>query len=95
MRVAYDGVEGADAAASFGPEVALLDIGLPRLNGLDLAREIRGQGGAGVLMVAVTGLGTEDDCERSRAAGFDHHLTKPLAIDELHRLVAARAAAAQ
>jgi CheY-like chemotaxis protein len=88
VRVAYDGVEGAGAATAFKPDVLLLDIGLPKLNGLDLAREIRGKLGHDVLLIAITGMGQDEDRRRSMEAGFDHHFTKPVDLAELDRLLA-------
>jgi PAS domain S-box-containing protein len=77
-RIAYDGVEAVEAAESFRPDVVLLDIGLPRMNGFDACRRIRERPwGAGVVMVALTGWGQEQDRLRSREAGFDSHMVKP------------------
>ncbi len=79
VRTAYDGMEAVSAAAAFRPELVLLDIGLPRLNGYDAARRMREQsGGERIVLVALTGWGQESDRERSKAAGFDHHLVKPV-----------------
>ena len=61
------------------PDVALLDIGMPKSNGYEVARQIRAvPGGAEVLLIAITGWAQDSDKARSRAAGFDHHLTKPI-----------------
>ena len=88
VRTAYDGVEAVESAAAFRPELVFLDIGLPRLNGYDAARRIRQQpGGATMTLVALTGWGQEDDRRRSREAGFDHHLVKPVDPLELERLL--------
>ena len=79
VRVAHDGLDGLRAAEAFQPAVAFLDIGLPGLNGYDLARRLREQHGNGSLvLVAVTGWGQENDKLRAAQAGFDHHLVKPL-----------------
>jgi PAS domain S-box-containing protein len=87
VLTAYDGVEAVDAVANFKPEVVLLDIGLPRLNGYDVARRIRQlPGGDRFVLVAVTGWGQEEDRKRSQEAGFDMHLVKPvdpIALDQL------------
>ncbi len=88
VRTAYDGVEGVGAASAFKPDVVLLDVGLPKLHGHDVAREIRRQRGASVLLIAITGLGQQEDRRLSKEAGFDHHLTKPASIDTLERLIA-------
>jgi CheY-like chemotaxis protein len=69
--------------------VALLDIGMPRLNGYDLARRLRGQAwGRGMVLIALTGWGQEDDRRRTREAGFDRHLVKPVDPDALQELLA-------
>jgi CheY-like chemotaxis protein len=62
----------------------LLDIGLPEMDGYEVARRLRAQGHDG-LLVAVTGYGQEDDIKRAHEAGFDVHMTKPVALDELQR----------
>jgi PAS domain S-box-containing protein len=84
---AHDGVDAVAVAAAFDPDVILLDIGMPKLNGFDAARRIRQETwGKNVVLVAVTGWGQEDDRKRSAAAGFDLHLTKPVdpvALEEL------------
>ena len=87
--VAYDGSAGTSTAMAFQPDVALLDIGLPKVDGHDMARAIRERFGDSVLLVAITGLGQDDDRRRSSQAGFDHHFTKPVDLDTLERLVAA------
>ena len=78
VRVAYDGEEALVAEADFHPEVVLLDIGMPKLSGYDVARRLRELRGAGVFIVAITGWGQEEDRRRARDAGFDHHFTKPV-----------------
>jgi CheY-like chemotaxis protein len=89
VRTAHDGLEGLELAEAFRPEVLLLDIGLPRLNGYEVCRRIRGQPwGKGMFIVAVTGWGQEDDRRRAREAGFDHHLTKPVNLEALEGMLA-------
>jgi CheY-like chemotaxis protein len=89
VHTAHDGLEAVGAAAAFQPDVVLLDIGLPKLNGYEAARRIREQeGGAGVLLVALTGWGQEEDRRRSHEAGFDHHMTKPVDFEVLQKLLA-------
>ena len=79
IATAYDGIEGIEVAETFRPDVILLDIGLPRLNGLEMARLIREQPwGKSILLVAVTGYGQEEDRRRSLEAGFDYHMVKPI-----------------
>jgi signal transduction histidine kinase len=88
VRVAPDGVEAIAIAAQFQPHIAFVDIGMPRLDGYGAARGIRERLGAAVVLVAVTGWGQDEDKQRSREAGFDHHITKPPEPDALERLIA-------
>jgi len=87
VRVAYDGPEAIEAADEFAPAVALLDIGLPKLSGYDIARHIRSTRGEDVLLVAITGWGQEEDKRKAREAGFDHHFTKPADFEVLLQLI--------
>jgi CheY-like chemotaxis protein len=88
-RVAHDGLAAIEAAISYRPEVVLLDIGLPRMDGYEVARRLRAHDGLrGALIVAVTGYGLEEDRRRSREANFDYHLTKPVDPEGLKHLVA-------
>ena len=88
VRTAPDGVEALTVAAAFQPEVVLLDIGMPRLNGYDVARSLRRLPfGSSILIAAVTGWGQPQDHERSRAAGIDRHFRKPVAPADLRRLL--------
>jgi PAS domain S-box-containing protein len=94
VKVVYDGPAALAAARAFQPEVAFLDIGLPGLNGYDLARRLREEPGLeGLLLVALTGYGQEGDRRRALEAGFDEHLTKPTRFDTLQRVLAERAGA--
>jgi CheY-like chemotaxis protein len=78
-----------EAAGWFRPDVALLDLGMPKLNGLEVARRIRGQPwGRQMVLVAVTGWGQEEDRRRAMEAGFDRHLTKPVDPAVLEKLLA-------
>jgi PAS domain S-box-containing protein len=89
IRTAYDGLEAVQAEAAFRPDVVLLDIGLPKMNGYEAARQIRKQPwGKNLLLVAVTGWGQEEDKQRAREAGFDHHLTKPVEPEAVLNLLA-------
>jgi PAS domain S-box-containing protein len=93
-RTARDGQEAIEVAEAFRPEVALLDIGMPRLNGYAAARRIRRQPwGRDMMLVALTGWGQEDDRRRSREAGFDAHLVKPVDPEALEALLASRTSA--
>ena len=88
VRSAHDGLAAIDVAAEFRPDVVLLDIGLPKLNGYDTARRIREQAwGATMHLIAVTGWGQDTDRSEARSAGFDHHLTKPVDIPKLTKLL--------
>jgi PAS domain S-box-containing protein len=85
---AFDGEEALAAAEEFRPDVFLLDIGLPKLNGYDLCTRIRQMPwAAGAIIVALTGWGQESDRQRSKQAGFDLHLVKPVDLDVLERLL--------
>ena len=88
VYVAADGVEGLEVAVEVRPEVAIIDVGLPRVNGYEVARNIRAELGDAIRLVALTGYGLPEDRERSREAGFDAHVTKPVDIDDLERLIA-------
>lgn len=86
---AHDGIEAVEAAAASRPEVILMDVGMPRLNGLDAARRIRRQHwGREVTIVALTGWGQEHDRQESREAGCDGHLVKPVMLDDLQNMLA-------
>jgi len=98
VEVAYDGPSGLATAQSFRPDAIVLDIGLPGMDGYEVARRLRARPEtADKLIVAVTGYGQKEDRERAHAAGFDHHLVKPIESDTLIRLLAAphHAAASQ
>jgi two-component system, sensor histidine kinase len=89
VRVAYDGVEAVALADAWQPDVVMLDIGMPRLNGYDAAQQIRSaMGNTKPLLVAITGWGQAEDRKRSRAAGFEHHFVKPVDPAVLLRLIA-------
>ncbi|HUP23101.1 MAG TPA: PAS domain S-box protein [Thermoanaerobaculia bacterium] len=88
-ETAHDGLEALAAAARFRPDVILLDLGMPRLDGYEAARRIRSEPwGRDVLLVAVTGWGQDSDRERSQQAGFDLHLVKPVDLAKLESLLA-------
>jgi len=90
-QAAYDGHEAIAAAETFRPDVILLDIGLPELSGYDVARRIREQPwGQSIVLVALTGWGQEEDRRRSREAGFNHHLTKPVDPVALKKLLGSK-----
>ena len=89
VQTAYDGEEAIATAERFRPDVVLLDIGMPRLNGLDACRHIRERPwGQAVFMVALTGWGQDEDRRRTAQAGFDAHLVKPADPETLLKLLA-------
>jgi CheY-like chemotaxis protein len=94
VRVAVDGVQAVDLAAEFDPHIALLDIGMPRMDGYEAARRIREAKGDRIVLVALTGWGQGEDQQRAYAAGFDHHVTKPAEPDVLESMIASAAAIA-
>lgn len=86
---AHDGIEALDVAAAFRPDLILLDIGMPRLNGYETARQIRQHAwGKGMILVALTGWGQDEDRRKSQDAGFDSHMTKPIEPATLEKLLA-------
>ncbi|MDR3619427.1 MAG: response regulator [Paludisphaera borealis] len=87
VAVAQDGPTAVEAARSHRPDVVLLDIGLPGMDGHQVARALRNEGFANAVIVAVSGYGQEDDVRRSQAAGFNHHLVKPVDFDSLISLL--------
>jgi signal transduction histidine kinase len=89
VRVMYDGAAAITTAGEFKPEVVLLDIGLPGIDGYQVARALRAEPStAGALLIALTGYGQESDRQRTRDAGFDHHLVKPALLDDIERVIA-------
>jgi len=88
VRVAHDADEAMQAAAEFRPRVVLLDLGLPEVSGYEVAERLRGLPElAGVIIIAMTGYGQEEDRRRTREAGFAHHLTKPVHPDTLKEIL--------
>jgi PAS domain S-box-containing protein len=91
VRTAYDGVEGVEAAERFRPDAVLLDIGMPRLNGEEVCRQIRSTSwGRDVMLIAVTGWDQDENRHRIVQAGFDAHLVKPVDPDAVITLLTAR-----
>jgi PAS domain S-box-containing protein len=91
IALAYDGIEAIERAKQFRPDLILMDVGMPRLNGLDATRRIRQESwGQTATIIALTGWGQECDREQSREAGCDGHLVKPVALDELNRILASQ-----
>jgi CheY-like chemotaxis protein len=88
VRTAADGPEALRLAEGFQPQAVLLDIGLPRMDGFEVARRLRQNGGsARPMLIAVTGWGDDESRARTRAAGFDHHLVKPIEFSALQELL--------
>jgi signal transduction histidine kinase/DNA-binding response OmpR family regulator len=95
-EVAHSGLSALQIAAEFRPDVAFLDIGMPEMDGYETARTMRKIGGLeAIILIALTGWGTKADRARSATAGFDHHLTKPAALDTVDALLAKIAYALQ
>jgi CheY-like chemotaxis protein len=86
--VAADGVQAVELAEQHRPQIAVLDLGMPRMDGYEAARRIRASLGREVVLVALTGWGQEQDQRRAYAAGFDYHVTKPAEPDVLESLIA-------
>ncbi|MDQ6639349.1 MAG: response regulator, partial [Pseudomonadota bacterium] len=92
--VVYDGDEALQVAAELHPRTAILDLGMPRLSGEDVARRLRREAWArDMVLIALSGWGRDDDRRRTAEAGFDHHLVKPLDLNALSALLAAPGAA--
>jgi CheY-like chemotaxis protein len=89
VDTAMDGEQGVERAIAGHPEVALVDIGLPRLDGYEVARRIRAAGGSDIFLVALTGYGQPEDRTRAVAAGFDVHITKPIKFSDLDEILSA------
>jgi CheY-like chemotaxis protein/nitrogen-specific signal transduction histidine kinase len=88
VMTAEDGVEGLDRFRSFAPQAVVLDIGLPGMDGFEVAQRIRSNGGQDVLLIAATGYGDEQTRARAHAVGFDEHLVKPIAHSVLRSILA-------
>ena len=87
--LAHDGVEAVKAVEKYRPEVVLLDIGLPQLDGYEVCRRVREQAwGKDIVVIALTGWGQDDDRRKSEEAGFNGHLVKPVDYDKLLDLLA-------
>jgi CheY-like chemotaxis protein len=88
VQVVHDGREALAAARSFSPEVILLDVGLPGLDGFEVVKQLRSSPEtANLLVIATTGYGREEDRARCLAAGFNHHFAKPLDVDNIQAIV--------
>ena len=88
MQVAYDGPTGLDKAKKSKPEVVLLDIGLPGMDGYQVAAHLRQEETVkDATLIAISGYGQEEDLRLAKEAGFDHHLVKPIASADLFKLL--------
>ena len=88
VQVTYDGQQALDTFSAMQPEIALLDIGMPKVNGYEVARQMRRTAnGRAVTLIAVTGWGQDSDRAKATAAGFDYHFTKPVELDRLTELL--------
>jgi CheY-like chemotaxis protein len=88
VAVAHDGLEGLETAKTFQPHATLLDLGMPKLNGYETAQRIRQQPwGNNMVLIALTGWGQEEDKRRSREAGFNAHLVKPVDQHSLEKIL--------
>ena len=96
VAVTHDGMQALEVAPAFKPDLCFLDIGLPRLHGYDLARRLRELPATrDAYMVAISGWGQPEDKRRSREAGFDHHLAKPVEFERIQELLDQFAASRQ
>jgi len=88
VKTSYAGRDAIELAAQYQPEGVLLDIGLPGMNGYEIAQALRNsRGGSRMVLIAVSGYGQDEDRRLSREAGFDHHLVKPVAPAELTKII--------
>jgi hypothetical protein len=89
VQTAHDGLKAVKAAIEYRPDIVLLDIGLPGLNGYEVAKQLRAHPDMKhVVLVALTGYGQDSDRQTSSAAGFTHHLVKPARFEELQKILA-------
>jgi CheY-like chemotaxis protein len=89
VTAVYSGSDALKRASDLKPAVVVMDLGLPEIDGCEVARRMRDMPGLeGVRLVALTGYGRDEDRERTRNAGFHHHLVKPVDLDELERMLA-------
>jgi two-component system, sensor histidine kinase len=89
VEASADAVDGVEAAARLRPDVAFVDIGLPGVDGYEVARRLRSAHGQSVRLFAISGHGQPEDVRRAIDAGFDGHLTKPVEVDEVLRILGA------
>jgi CheY-like chemotaxis protein len=88
VRVVYNGPDALEVLETYDPGVMLLDIGMPGMDGLEVARRVRQRNGCqDITLIALTGWGQKEDLDNTQAAGFDHHLTKPVDVEALTKLL--------
>jgi CheY-like chemotaxis protein len=92
VQLAHDGKSALEAARSFAPDVVLLDIGLPEMDGFAVAERMKAEGTAGRMLIALTGYGEQAHRERAQKAGFHHHLVKPVDPEALQKIIGRGAA---
>lgn len=85
VRVAHDGAEALEVAAAFVPEVAILDLGLPKIDGFEVARRLREHAGRTMTLIALTGRAEPEDIASGREAGFDDYVVKPITDSDAFR----------
>jgi CheY-like chemotaxis protein len=90
VATAEMGLEAIDSAVELRPDVMLVDLGLPDMDGHEVARRVRAAAGEAIFLVALTGYGGVEDVEQSKVAGFDVHVVKPVSVDDLTRAIARR-----
>ncbi|HVX90426.1 MAG TPA: response regulator [Candidatus Paceibacterota bacterium] len=90
LKLAHQGEGVENLARDFNPEVIILDIGLPDINGYEVASKLRSELSYHPLIIALTGYGQYEDRERAREAGFDHHLTKPVGLRDIETVLTTR-----
>jgi CheY-like chemotaxis protein len=83
VGIGFNGAQALSLIDELRPRVAVLDIGMPQIDGYEVAKRVRAQYGAGIVLIALTGWGQASDRERALAAGFDHHIVKPVDIKRL------------
>jgi CheY-like chemotaxis protein len=91
VQVAMGGAEALAAVRAQRPELVFLDIGMPGMDGYEVARQLRAEFDSSLILIALTGWGTDQDRERSREAGFDYHLTKPVDLAALESMLTRQA----
>jgi CheY-like chemotaxis protein len=90
VRLASSGEQAMELVPAFAPEIILLDIGLPAMDGFEVARRVRqDRVASGALIIALSGYGASSDREQSKCAGIDHHLVKPVTLAQVRQIIAA------